>query len=73
MAVFEFRGVAASTGKVIRGVRDAENAKMLRAALRRDGIVLTSATEGGRREVRRRRATSICSSTSAGSAPPTSR
>jgi general secretion pathway protein F len=45
MAVFEFRGVAASTGKVIRGVRDAENAKMLRAALRRDGILLTLATE----------------------------
>jgi len=45
MAVFEFRGVAASSGKVIRGVRDAENAKMLRAALRRDGILLTLATE----------------------------
>jgi general secretion pathway protein F len=45
MAVFEFRGVIATTGKTVRGVRDAENAKMLRAALRRDGIMLTLATE----------------------------
>jgi type II secretion system protein F len=45
MAVFEFRGVVASTGKPARGVRDAENVKALRAALRRDGILLTLATE----------------------------
>jgi general secretion pathway protein F len=45
MAVFEFRGVIASTGKPARGVRDAENVKALRAALRRDGIMLTLATE----------------------------
>jgi general secretion pathway protein F len=45
MAVFEFRGVVASSGKTIKGVRDAENAKMLRTALRRDGILLTLATE----------------------------
>jgi general secretion pathway protein F len=45
MAVFEFRGVVASSGKPVRGVRDAENAKVLRAALRRDGIMLTLATE----------------------------
>jgi general secretion pathway protein F len=45
MAVFEFRGVLATTGKAVRGVRDAENAKMLRASLRRDGILLTLATE----------------------------
>ncbi len=45
MAVFEFRGVLASSGKSVRGVRDAENAKVLRAALRRDGIMLTLATE----------------------------
>src|SRR6185295_17142486 len=45
MAVFEFRGVVATSGKAIRGVRDAENAKVLRAALRRDGILLTLATE----------------------------
>jgi general secretion pathway protein F len=45
MAVFEFRGVVAASGKTIRGVRDAENAKVLRTALRRDGILLTLATE----------------------------
>src|SRR5689334_9426635 len=45
MAVFEFRGVVASTGKAVKGVRDAENAKALRSLLRRDGILLTLATE----------------------------
>jgi len=45
MAVFHFRGVAATTGKEVRGVRDADNAKGLRTTLRREGIVLTSATE----------------------------
>src|SRR3954452_18666798 len=45
MAVFEFRGVVAATGKAVRGVRDAENPKVLRAALRRDGILLTLAHE----------------------------
>ena len=45
MAVFEFRGVVAATGKAVKGVRDAENAKVLRAALRRDGIMLTLANE----------------------------
>jgi general secretion pathway protein F len=45
MAVFEFRGVVAASGKEIKGVRDAENAKGLRTVLRREGIVLTSAHE----------------------------
>src|SRR5215471_1863243 len=45
MAVFEFRGVVASTGKPIKGVRDAENARALRTQLRRDGIMLTLVTE----------------------------
>jgi general secretion pathway protein F len=45
MAVYEFRGVVANTGKAVRGVRDAENPKVLRTALRRDGILLTLATE----------------------------
>lgn len=46
MAVFEYRGILAGTGKPVKGVRDAENAKALRAALRKDGILLTVATEG---------------------------
>ncbi len=45
MAVFEYRGILIGTGKPTKGVRDAENAKSLRAALRRDGVLLTGATE----------------------------
>jgi general secretion pathway protein F len=45
MAVYEYRGVFISTGKAAKGVRDAENPKALRAVLRRDGILLSSATE----------------------------
>lgn len=45
MAVFEYRGILIGTGKPVKGVRDAENAKVLRAALRKDGILLTTATE----------------------------
>jgi general secretion pathway protein F len=46
VAVFEYRGILVGTGKPVKGVRDAENAKMLRAALRKDGVLLTVATEG---------------------------
>jgi general secretion pathway protein F len=45
MAVFEFEGIAVATGKPIRGVRDAENARALRGVLRKDGILLTLAHE----------------------------
>ncbi len=45
MAVFEYRGIVAASGKSVQGVRDAENAKALRHLLRRDGIMLTTATE----------------------------
>jgi general secretion pathway protein F len=45
MAVFEYRGIVIGTGKATKGVRDAENAKVLRSVLRKDGILLTSATE----------------------------
>jgi general secretion pathway protein F len=45
VAVFEYRGILVSTGKQIKGVRDAENAKTLRTVLRKDGILLTTATE----------------------------
>lgn len=45
MAVFEYKGILVGTGKPVKGVRDAENAKALRAALRKDGIMLTGATE----------------------------
>jgi len=46
VAVFEYRGILVGTGKPVKGVRDAENAKVLRAALRKDGVLLTVATEG---------------------------
>ncbi len=46
MAVFEYRGILVGTGKPVKGVRDAENQKVLRAALRKDGVLLTVATEG---------------------------
>lgn len=55
MAVFEYRGLVAASGKTVHGVRDADNLKVLRAQLRRDGVMLTNAHEakeksaGGRR------------------------
>ena len=45
MAVFEYRGILIGSGKPVKGVRDSENAKALRAVLRKDGILLTTATE----------------------------
>ena len=45
MAVFEYRGLVSATGKQVSGVRDADNAKVLRAALKREGILITSAQE----------------------------
>ncbi len=45
MAVFEYRGLVAASGKTVHGVRDADNQKVLRASLKREGILLTSAQE----------------------------
>jgi general secretion pathway protein F len=45
MAVFEFSGILVETGKSVSGTRDAENVKALRGQLRKDGILLTEATE----------------------------
>lgn len=45
MAVFEFSGITVGTGKSVKGMRDAENVKALRGQLRKDGILLTAATE----------------------------
>ncbi len=45
MAVFEYRGILVTSGKPTRGFRDAENAKSLRSSLRKDGVLLTVATE----------------------------
>ncbi len=45
MAVYEFSGILVDTGKSVSGTRDAENVKALRGQLRKDGILLTDATE----------------------------
>jgi general secretion pathway protein F len=45
MAVFEYRGIVATSGKQVHGVRDADNAKALRAVLKREGVLLTNAHE----------------------------
>jgi general secretion pathway protein F len=45
MAVFEYRGILSTSGKHVRGVRDADNGRTLRAVLKREGILLTSARE----------------------------
>jgi general secretion pathway protein F len=45
MAVFGYRGILAASGKQVSGVRDADNAKVLRAVLKREGILLTGARE----------------------------
>lgn len=47
MPVFEFRGFD-SAGKAIKGVRDADSAKGLRALLKRDGILATEVNESGK-------------------------
>lgn len=55
MAVYEYRGIAVATGKPVRGIRDAENPKVLRAVLRKDGILLTLATEEAAAKAKRAR------------------
>jgi general secretion pathway protein F len=45
VAVFVYTGLAVATGKKVSGVRDADNAKMLRSQLKREGILLTEASE----------------------------
>ncbi len=45
MAVFEYTGLLAASGKQVKGVRDADNAKVLRTLLKREGVLLTSAQE----------------------------
>jgi len=45
VAVFEYKGILVATGKATSGHRDAENVKALRVQLRKDGVLLTTATE----------------------------
>jgi len=55
VAVFEYRGILLGSGKPVKGVRDADNAKALRTALRKDGVLLTVATEGKAAEEKAKR------------------
>lgn len=55
MAVFEYRGIQIDTGKPVKGYRDADNAKALRALLRKDGILLTLANEEGEKQKKSKR------------------
>ena len=45
MAVWVYSGLAVASGKKVTGVRDADNPKTLRALLKREGILLTEASE----------------------------
>ncbi|MFO0739380.1 MAG: type II secretion system F family protein [Labilithrix sp.] len=45
MAVFVYSGLAVASGKKVTGVRDADNPKVLRTLLKREGILLTEAAE----------------------------
>ena len=54
MAVYEYRGIVIASGKATKGLRDADNAKQLRAILRRDGMMLTSATEEAKAKAKKK-------------------
>jgi general secretion pathway protein F len=54
MAVYEYRGLLVASGKQVHGVRDADNAKVLRASLKREGILLTSAQEDTKAQTAKR-------------------
>lgn len=56
MAVYAWRGINAS-GKSVKGVRDADSPKALRAALKRDGVMVTEVLE--RSEAARKNAREI--------------
>ncbi len=45
MAVFVYRGMLVASGKQVSGVRDADNPKVLRTQLKREGVLLTEASE----------------------------
>lgn len=45
MAVYAYKGIQVSSGKAVKGFRDAENPRALRGLLRKEGILLTLASE----------------------------
>ncbi|MCB9593231.1 MAG: type II secretion system inner membrane protein GspF [Sandaracinaceae bacterium] len=54
MAVYEWRGITTS-GKEVKGTRDADNQKALRAMLRREGIFVTQMLEEAQARVKKAR------------------
>ncbi|MCS6901181.1 MAG: type II secretion system inner membrane protein GspF [Myxococcales bacterium] len=53
MAVYEYRGIQIASGKPVKGVRDAESPKALRALLRKEGVLLSSAVEDSKKAKKR--------------------
>ncbi len=54
MPVFDYEGIT-KAGKVVKGIRDADSPRTLKAALSRDGILLTRVTPAAEAAERRRR------------------
>ena len=54
MAVFQWQGIDAS-GKDVKGIRDADNARLLRTLLRKEGILATAIEEEAAARTRTRR------------------
>lgn len=54
MAVFQWQGIDAK-GKDVKGIRDADNPRLLRVLLRREGILATNIEEEGAARTRTRR------------------
>lgn len=55
MPGFEYKGLEVATGKAVKGYRDADSPKALRALLRREGVLLTLATPEDERSARAKR------------------
>ncbi len=55
MAVFEYKGIEVSSGKSVKGYRDADSPKALRGILRREGVMLTLATPEDERKAKSQR------------------
>jgi general secretion pathway protein F len=55
MAVFEYRGIHVATGKAVKGYKDADNPKALRALLRKDGVLLSHASEESAEKTRKQK------------------
>jgi len=58
VAVYEWRGIT-TAGKEVKGTRDAESQKALRAALRREGILVTQMLEEAEARVKKAREVDI--------------